>query len=260
MVLFSFRTPGVRLAHSGRQRRLQGDGAGRRAWERCTRQSADLAATTAGRCPPAASNVRTRRWTGARPSQRRRRARSARCSRGRSPAPGTFGPARLCVSCPESDACGGRSHPPSGQPRRPVERVANIGWQFSSPGQPSYPGLSRQTDSTGILEDRAGRTSVTSRSPRRRGDDRPHLVTRTPCRRPAAAGKGRERSTAGSGTSPSTSPACSWPQRAVLAFASGYFLRGRVALVPVRWRHIPPPQDAWHSLGAGAASSACWTG
>ena len=153
----------------------RGDGAGQRAWERCTRQSADLAATTAGRCPPAASDVRARRWTGARPSQRRRCARSARCSRGRSPAPGTFGPARLCVSCPESAACGGRSHPPSGQPRRPVERVGNIGWQFSSPGQPSYPGLSRQTDSTGILEDRAGRTSVTSRSPRRRGDDRPAI-------------------------------------------------------------------------------------
>jgi hypothetical protein len=35
---------------------------------------------------------------------------------------------------------------------------------------------------------------------------------------------------------------------------------GGVTLVPVRWRHIPPPQDARQSLGAGAANSACWTG
>src|SRR5712671_2448923 len=35
--------------------------------------------------------------------------------RGRGPAPGACGPARLCVSCPESEACRESLHPPSGQ-------------------------------------------------------------------------------------------------------------------------------------------------
>ena len=152
------------------------DGAGQWTWERCTRQSADLAARTTRRCPPAASNVRTRRWTGASASQRRRRARSARCSRAEV--------RRRERSVRRGCACHALRVTLAGDARiRHVDRRggqsnawATSAGRLSSPGQPSYPGLSRQADPTGIMEDRAGRTSATSRSPRRRrGDDRPAI-------------------------------------------------------------------------------------
>src|SRR5712675_2070563 len=62
----------------------------------------------------------------------------------------------------------------------------------ASPGQPSYPGLPRQTDSTGILADRAGQTLrnlTISATPPAAMIDPQFWSLRTPCRRPAAAGK-----------------------------------------------------------------------